>query len=846
MTGLDNARVDLKPTKRSSHPTPPYPLQTDTVSSSDDGDDEDSGSPGSVSPAAQQRLRELQAAFDSASLTPGEALLVDAAGQPIATLGQLEPAARYPVQPTAHWRGGGGGENAPRAGSSGGRQQPSQQQQQQQSTGRQGGRQKQRSVVKGAAGGKLLPGEKARLRRDKIEAKRAARGAAQAGGFDVDGVVARLVEFVEEGGDMVALDPTSKHGLVSLVLVCVWGGLGDGPVGQRGWQTALGCVPIALAAFFNSRLVQIMHCLLKPIRRQPLHDATKSIPQYPTPKTSKPQHQAVTRALAGFFGLRASVQGSGKQRFMLVAATPRATLPQGPSAARLQALVAAEKEQQRLGRAALAAELPGGSRGGGAPAMQRQRSRGRESGEVGVGARKYQQPVAFVSRGAVDPNTAPTQLLPPASAARQQAAAAAADEYHHQQQQQEEEEDRVGVRSWPWPAQEEQQSESNDDDDEEEEEEEGEEEGEEGMEAEQGAAAGLHSSQQRRHQTEAARVGRFIESLLLSEDEGEEEEEGEEDEGYEEGSSSGGDGADEAAEEEQRVGSGALTGPSAAAAAAPVGWFEDLEPHHYGLGFTSSHGRRPATVAAAATVVQRDEGSDEDEQSLDAADAAAGPSSSRGGANTAPLYERASVGLGLGLRAALQQQQQQQPSRSKKQQKKLKQQRRREERLRGAAFDPFGLPPLHLAAEEEEGEEDEEDESDEEVDVTAAFAASQLGITKQQVLRAQKKAAKEARRAARRLGADADAGVGGGVDRRRGSAGGGGWSGGGEGDAVESEVVGHGIGFAAFEVHTTGIGSKLMASMGWSAGSGLGRARQGRAEPLKAAMRPKKQGLGFG
>jgi hypothetical protein len=46
-------------------------------------------------------------------------------------------------------------------------------------------------------------------------------------------------------------------------------------------------------------------------------------------------------------------------------------------------------------------------------------------------------------------------------------------------------------------------------------------------------------------------------------------------------------------------------------------------------------------------------------------------------------------------------------------------------------------------------------------------------------------------------------------------------------------------------VHTTGIGSRLLAQWGWSEGQGLGRDRQGRAEPLRAERRPKQLGLGF-
>lgn len=74
------------------------------------------------------------------------------------------------------------------------------------------GKHKQKSVVRGAQNGKLLPGEKAKLRKEKIHAKRAAREASR--GFDVLSVHAQLQEFVQSGGDLMALPHCGRHGLV--------------------------------------------------------------------------------------------------------------------------------------------------------------------------------------------------------------------------------------------------------------------------------------------------------------------------------------------------------------------------------------------------------------------------------------------------------------------------------------------------------------------------------------------------------------------------------------------------------------------------------------------------------
>lgn len=57
-------------------------------------------------------------------------------------------------------------------------------------------------------------------------------------------------------------------------------------------------------------------------------------------------------------------------------------------------------------------------------------------------------------------------------------------------------------------------------------------------------------------------------------------------------------------------------------------------------------------------------------------------------------------------------------------------------------------------------------------------------------------------------------------------------------------VVGAGHEFGAFERHTTGFGSKMLAKMGFRGTGGLGKARDGIAEPVAAITRGKRVGLG--
>lgn len=116
-----------------------------------------------------------------------------------------------------------------------------------------------------------------------------------------------------------------------------------------------------------------------------------------------------------------------------------------------------------------------------------------------------------------------------------------------------------------------------------------------------------------------------------------------------------------------------------------------------------------------------------------------------------------------------------------------------------------------------------------------AAAGFNPNLTKKQVKTAAKKASKMERRAQRSGGTTGAGAAAGGAGIGAGSA------------AAQTAVPPSELNyaFAAFERYTTGIGSRLMQSMGWSEGQGLGRGRQGIAQPLMPVQRPKNLGLGM-
>ncbi|CAD5188695.1 unnamed protein product [Musa acuminata subsp. malaccensis] len=61
--------------------------------------------------------------------------------------------------------------------------------------------------------------------------------------------------------------------------------------------------------------------------------------------------------------------------------------------------------------------------------------------------------------------------------------------------------------------------------------------------------------------------------------------------------------------------------------------------------------------------------------------------------------------------------------------------------------------------------------------------------------------------------------------------------------SLETVATSH-ASIGAFEVHTKGFGSRLMAKMGFVEGTGLGKAGQGMVQPIQVVKRPKSLGLG--
>lgn len=195
-----------------------------------------------------------------------------------------------------------------------------------------GRRRQSRAAVKGADGGRLALGEKARLKRERVLAQRSARAAKS--GADLQRISQELQDFVMAGGDLKAFAPMSTYAM--------------------------------------SR----------------------------------------TQKMASLYGLKSSQQGSGKRRFVLVAATERMAVPEGEAWQALQDMIAFQHSAVAAARPSRRSTQPGSS----APAAPR--SQGKQALAQGSGRAtgrswglQYQQPVGFVASGVQMEDGEVVQLL---------------------------------------------------------------------------------------------------------------------------------------------------------------------------------------------------------------------------------------------------------------------------------------------------------------------------------------------------------------------------------------------------------------------------------------------------
>jgi len=180
---------------------------------------------------------------------------------------------------------------------------------------------------------RLLPGEKKKIRKEKIMAKRAARAASN--GFNLGKVKAELQSMVTSRGDIHAFPPMGK------------------------------------------------------------------------------MEMQLTQRLAALYGLKSSIQGSGKKRFVLVRASQSMCLPRGLKLAEVQELLQQHSKLERLGETFKNPQLRNDPRSvqppGGSGTQRRQ-------GKRPLRSSSYRQPVDFV-RSHVQTSDHPMEIsLPEASA----------------------------------------------------------------------------------------------------------------------------------------------------------------------------------------------------------------------------------------------------------------------------------------------------------------------------------------------------------------------------------------------------------------------------------------------
>ncbi|KAG1660030.1 hypothetical protein FOA52_010015 [Chlamydomonas sp. UWO 241] len=580
----------------------------------------------------------------------------------------------------------------------------------------------QRSVVKGAQGGKLAPGEKKKLRKEKMTAKRAAREGGR--GFDAARVARQLAEFAASDGDMMALDTAGKHGLE-----------------------------------LSLRMARVLQ-------------------------------------------LKASIQGSDSKRLVVVSRTERTHAPSSAALKQLTQLVENEVQQQRKGAVfggpVGAAGMPLGppqqqqqQQGGGSRARWQQRASAYEAGGV------YARPVAFVAADTTnDAGLDGGMVTHPARAHAGGGGAQHTSEW--------------GVGGSDAASGVERSA------------------GEAGVLRGVEAAAGARVAEDTAHgaagqagsSTGAEQTGPDRGSVPIDADPevsmrdgdsgNEEEKVDEQEEGADESGS--GEGGSEEDEEEGGEGEG-----------------EEEQQLHVGLGYASNSAAylfEPMSLSlglgweppvAVPPAAQRSPAVDDVSGTVAALGLGGGDGGGGGGNDPASL-----------LASILLRQSQRAPASGS-----------------GRAAPQAVGGPLHYALHPESShyyqrDDDSDSGSGVDIDMTGSLHGQlqEINRTAQQAKRSGKKQSKDARRQQRQQQWGGDVAPPGGVGIHPPGHG-----------AVAVRAAGPAsmaLGFAGFERHGTGIGSRLMARMGWVEGAGLGRQQQGRAEPVKASQRPKHLGLGAG
>ena len=187
-------------------------------------------------------------------------------------------------------------------------------------------KQRKSSYATPGAKGKLLPGEKARLKRARVAAKRAARSEGQ--GFHGAAVVRARESVVQAAGDI----KVSLHAYLDRRMCSCSGGR---------CGSCLASLPVACSVYMICEAMR--GCIRTSPDAWPLGENTHLAPGAQAFPPMNMYGLAFTQKAAGLYGLKASAQGSGRKRFVIVRSTNRTQLLEPMGQERLQDMLAAHE-----------------------------------------------------------------------------------------------------------------------------------------------------------------------------------------------------------------------------------------------------------------------------------------------------------------------------------------------------------------------------------------------------------------------------------------------------------------------------------------------------------------------